>query len=110
MSVANHGTVHNTQVAGLNWDVAMLPVIDAAKRTNSLVGGASLWVMDGKSKEEYKAAAAFLKYVTAADTGEKYIAENTGYIPVTNKGFELLKAEASTRTRCASAATSPSPR
>ena len=71
----------------------MLPVIDASKRTNSLVGGASLWVMEGKSKEEYKAAAAFLKYVTAADTGEKYIAENTGYIPVTNKGFELLKAE-----------------
>ena len=71
----------------------MLPVIDASKRTNSLVGGASLWIMDGKSKEEYEAAAAFLKYVTATDTGEKYIAENTGYIPVTSKGYELLKAE-----------------
>lgn len=93
MSIANHGTVKNTQAAGLDWGVAMLPVIDAAKRTNSLVGGASLWVMDGKSKEEYEAAAAFLKYVTAPDTGEKYIAENTGYIPVTTKGFELLKAE-----------------
>ena len=77
----------------LNWDVAMLPVIDASKRTNSLVGGASLWIMEGKSKEEYEAAAAFLKYVTAPDTGEKYIAENTGYIPVTTKGFELLKSE-----------------
>ena len=92
-SIANHGTVKNTQVAGLNWDVAMLPVIDATKRTNSLVGGASLWVMQGKSEKEYEAAAAFLKYVTAADTGEKYIAENTGYIPVTSKGFELLKQE-----------------
>ena len=92
-SIANHGTVHNTQVADLKWDVAMLPVIDAAKRTNSLVGGASLWIMEGKSKEEYEAAAAFLKYVTAADTGEKYIAENTGYIPVTVKGYDLLKAE-----------------
>ena len=92
-SIANHGTVHNTQVADLKWDVAMLPVIDPAKRTNSLVGGASLWVMEGKSKEEYEAAAAFLKYVTAPDTGEKYIAENTGYIPVTTKGYELLKAE-----------------
>ncbi|MEP9373478.1 extracellular solute-binding protein [Mesorhizobium sp. KR1-2] len=92
-SIANHGTVHNTQVAGLNWDVAMLPAIDASKRTNSIVGGASLWVMEGKSKEEYEAAAAFLKYVTAPDTGEKYIAENTGYIPVTTAGFELLKSE-----------------
>lgn len=92
-SIANHGTVKNTQVADLNWSVAMMPVIDAAARKNSLVGGASLWVMEGKSKEEYEAAAAFLKYVTASDTGEKFMVSNTGYIPVTNKGFELLKAE-----------------
>jgi sn-glycerol 3-phosphate transport system substrate-binding protein len=92
-SIANHGTVHNTQAEGLKWDVAMMPVIDAAKRTNSLVGGASLWIMEGKSQQEYEAAAAFLKYVTAPDTGEKYIAENTGYIPVTTRGYELLKSE-----------------
>lgn len=85
--------MHNTQVKDLKWDVAMMPVIDAAKRTNSMVGGASLWVMEGKSTAEYEAAAAFLKYVTAPDTGEKYIAENTGYIPVTTKGYELLKAD-----------------
>lgn len=91
-SIADHATIKSTQVEGLNWGVAMLPVIDASKRTNSMVGGASLWIMEGKSKEEYEAAAAFLKYVTAPDTGEKYIAENTGYIPVTTKGFELLKA------------------
>lgn len=92
-SIANHGTVKNTQIPSLNWDVAMLPALDAAKRTNSLVGGASLWVMAGKSEAEYEAAAAFLKYATAPDTGEKFIAENTGYIPVTVKGFDLLKAE-----------------
>lgn len=92
-SIANHGTVKNTQVEGLNWDVAMLPVIEAGKRTNSLVGGASLWIMEGKSPEEYEAAAAFIKYITAPDTGEKFIVENTGYIPVTTAGFELLKAE-----------------
>lgn len=92
-SIANHGTVKNTQVADLKWDVAMMPVLDAANRHNSFVGGASLWVMKGKTDAEYEAAAAFLKYVTASDTGEKYMAENTGYIPVTTKGFELLKAE-----------------
>lgn len=92
-SIANHGTIKKTQVDGMNWDVSMLPTLEEGKRTNSIVGGASLWVMEGKSKEEYEAAAAFLKYVTAADTGEKFIAENTGYIPVTMKGFELLKSE-----------------
>jgi sn-glycerol 3-phosphate transport system substrate-binding protein len=93
MSIANHGTVKTTQIAGLDWAVAPIPVIDASARKNSLVGGASLWVMEGKSKPEYEAAAAFLKYVTAPDTGQKFIAENTGYIPVTTKGFELLTAE-----------------
>jgi sn-glycerol 3-phosphate transport system substrate-binding protein len=93
MSIANHGTVKTTQVAGLDWAVSPIPVIDASTRKNSLVGGASLWVMEGKSKPEYEAAAAFLKYVTAPDTGQKFIAENTGYIPVTTKGFELLTAE-----------------
>lgn len=92
-SIANHGVVKETQVEGLDWDVAMLPVLEEGKRTNSLVGGASLWIMEGKSSAEYEAAAAFIKYVTAPDTGEKFIVENTGYIPVTKAGFDLLKAE-----------------
>ena len=86
-SIANHGTVHNTQAPGLKWDVAMLPVIDASKRTNSLVGGASLWIMDGKSKEEYEAAAAFIKYVTATDTGEKYISRKHRLHPGHQQGL-----------------------
>ena len=52
-----------------------------------------MWIMEGKSKEEYEAAAAFMAYLTAPETGEKFIVENTGYIPVTTAGFELLKAE-----------------
>ncbi len=109
-SIANHSTIKNTQAEGLNWGVAMLPVIDAGNRKNSLVGGASLWVMQGKSEAEYEAAAAFLKYVTAADTGEKFMVENTGYIPVTTKGFELLKTEASTTIRSSPAVKWRSPR
>jgi sn-glycerol 3-phosphate transport system substrate-binding protein len=92
-SIANHGVVRSTAVEGLNWDVAMLPVLEEGNRTNSLVGGASLWIMDGKSEQEYEAAAAFLAYVTAPDTGEKFMVSNTGYIPVTTAGFELLTAE-----------------
>lgn len=92
-SIANHGVVGSTKTEGMNWDVAMLPVLEEGKRTNSIVGGASLWIMEGKTPEEYEATAAFVKYVTAPDTGEKYIAENTGYIPVTTAGFELLKSE-----------------
>lgn len=78
---------------GFNWGVAMLPVLDGVTRSNSLVGGASLWVMQGKSPEEYEAAAAFLNYVTAPETGQKYIVDNTGYIPVRADGLDLLNKE-----------------
>ncbi len=92
-SIANHGTIKTTQVPNLNWDVTMIPVNDPAQRKNSLIGGASLWVMEGKSKEEYEAAAAYIKYIADSTTGEKFMVNNTGYIPVTTKGFELLTAE-----------------
>lgn len=92
-SIADHSTIGKTAVEGLNWAPAMLPVYEGFQRHNSVIGGASLWVMKGKSAAEYEAAAAFLKYVTAPETGERYIAENTGYIPVTTNGFELLTKE-----------------
>ncbi|MGD9863764.1 MAG: extracellular solute-binding protein [Pseudodonghicola sp.] len=92
-TIGQHAVIKSTQAEGLNWDVALMPVIEADKRHNSIVGGASIWVMKGKSEPEYEAAAAFLSYITAPDTGERYIAENTGYIPVTTAGYRLLVSE-----------------
>jgi sn-glycerol 3-phosphate transport system substrate-binding protein len=88
-SIANFKTFKET-AKGINWAVAMMPVLEGVQRKNTLVGGASLWVMAGKSKEEYEAAAAYLAYVTAPDTGQKFIVDNTGYIPVRNDGQDLL--------------------
>ena len=50
----------------MNWDVAELPVYAGTERKNSLVGGASLWVLSGKSDAEYKGAAAFLNFIARA--------------------------------------------
>jgi sn-glycerol 3-phosphate transport system substrate-binding protein len=91
-SVANHGVMHSTAKPGMNWSVAMLPIYAGTERKNSLVGGASLWVMAGKSKEEYEAAAAFLDYVSS--TAEvKWMPTVTGYIPVTQSAFKEMVAE-----------------
>jgi sn-glycerol 3-phosphate transport system substrate-binding protein len=88
-SVANHGVVKATAAQGLDWGVAMLPVYEGTKRQNSLVGGASLWVMQGKSKPEYEAAAAYLQFL--ATPGEAlWLSTVTGYIPVTNSGFKFM--------------------
>ena len=91
-SVADHGTVGKTAKPGMNWSVAMLPVMEGTKRLNSLVGGASLWVLAGKSKDEYRAAAAFLNFIAKPES-ELFWSTRTGYIPVTKTGFQHLKEQ-----------------
>ncbi len=90
-SVADHSTVTSTHADSVHWGVTMLPTWEAGKRNNSAIGGASIWIMDGKSKEEYAGVAEFVKYITAVDTGVNYIAKNTGYIPVTKSAFKALE-------------------
>jgi sn-glycerol 3-phosphate transport system substrate-binding protein len=88
-SIASHGTVAAKAIEGLNWDVAMLPMREGVERTNSLVGGASLWTLQGKSEEEYKGAAAFYAFLSTPEQTEWW-STVTGYIPVTNSGFDAM--------------------
>ena len=90
-SIASHGSVTAKAVDGLKWDVAMLPMLDGFERSNSLVGGASLWTLQGKSEEEYKGAAAFFHFISTPKQAEWW-STVTGYIPVTNTGFEAMTA------------------
>lgn len=91
-SIAGHQTVTNTAAADMNWGVAMLPIFEGTERHNTVVGGASLWVLAGKTEEEYRGAAAYLKFLATPES-EKFWASNTGYIPVTRTGFESLVEE-----------------
>ena len=91
-SVANHGVVASTIKPGTNWGVVMLPVYEGTQRHNSLVGGASLWVMAGKSKDEYAGAAAFLDFIASAPE-VKWMPNATGYIPITKTAFNQMTAE-----------------
>ncbi|MDB5537574.1 MAG: ugpB, partial [Devosia sp.] len=55
------------------------------------VGGASLWTLKGKTPEEYKGAAAFYNFLATPKQAEWW-STVTGYIPVTNTGFQAMKA------------------
>ena len=90
-SVADHGTFGKQAIEGMHWDVAMLPVWEGTERKNSLVGGAALWTLKGKSAEEYKGAAAFYAFLATPKQAEWW-STVTGYIPVTNSGFAAMKA------------------
>jgi len=58
---------------------------------NSIIGGASLWVMGGKKPEEYKGVAKFFKYLSSPDLQE-WLHEKTGYLPITKTAYEQTKA------------------
>ena len=55
---------------------------------NTIIGGASLWVMSGKKAPEYKAVAAFFNYLSQPEVAAKSH-QRTGYLPVTQAAFEL---------------------
>ncbi|WP_159998044.1 extracellular solute-binding protein [Roseomonas sp. 18066] len=90
-SIANHVAIGRTAKQGLEWSVGMLPLYAGHSRTNSMVGGASLWVLKGRPASEYKGAAAFLAFIAKPEQ-EQFMVSNTGYIPVTRTGFESIKA------------------
>ena len=51
-----------------------------------------LWVLSGKSDDEYKAAAAYLAFL-ATKPEQQFLLENSGYIPVTKSTYDALLAE-----------------
>lgn len=57
---------------------------------NTVIGGASLWVMAGKKPEEYKAVANFFNFLSNAEVAAKSH-QRTGYLPVTKASFELTE-------------------
>lgn len=89
-SIADHGTVGKTKKDGLNWTVDMIPLYAGAQRHNSLVGGASLWVLDGKSDAEYEAVMAFAAFITKPEEA-LWFSTYTGYIPVLNSGYKFMQ-------------------
>ena len=57
---------------------------------NTIIGGASLWVMGGKKKEEYKAVAKFFTFLSQPDVAAEF-SQATGYLPITMAAYELTK-------------------
>lgn len=90
-SIADHNTIHKLTPA-FGWDVQIIPTYEGSQRTNSVVGGASLWVLSGKTDDEYKAAAAYLAFL-ATKPEQQFLLENSGYIPVTKSTYDALLAE-----------------
>ncbi len=72
--------------------VAQLPYYDdfAGSPQNTLVGGASLWVMGGKSPAHYRGAAKFLSWLSKPEVAAEWT-EKTGYIPVSLAAYDMTR-------------------
>ncbi|MCY9846284.1 sn-glycerol-3-phosphate ABC transporter substrate-binding protein UgpB [Vibrio caribbeanicus] len=79
---------------GIEVGVAELPY-DAdviSKPKNTIIGGASLWVLNGHSKAEYKGVAKFFSYLSSPEVQADWH-QFTGYLPITKKAYELTKKQ-----------------
>ena len=55
---------------------------------NTVIGGASLWVMSGKKADEYKGVAQFFDFLSQpAEAAKSH--QRTGYLPLTKASYEM---------------------
>ena len=58
---------------------------------NSIIGGASLWVMGGKPANDYKGVAKFFTFLSDTDRQAR-LHQESGYLPITLAAYEKTKA------------------
>jgi sn-glycerol 3-phosphate transport system substrate-binding protein len=58
---------------------------------NTVIGGASLWVIAGHKPEQYKGVAAFFNYLSSPEV-QAASHQRTGYLPITTAAFKLTDA------------------
>ncbi|MEM9046962.1 MAG: extracellular solute-binding protein, partial [Pseudomonadota bacterium] len=70
--------------AEFDFEVRPLPYWEAVadEPQNTIIGGASLWVMAGHEAEEYKGVGEFLSFLSSANVQADWH-QNTGYLPIT---------------------------
>ncbi|MDZ7714560.1 MAG: extracellular solute-binding protein [Rhodovibrio sp.] len=85
------GVLRRHQGAGR---VRLRPGVPAAIRDvedapqNSIIGGATLWVLRGKDSEKYQGVAEFFDYLSQPEVQFTWH-KDTGYVPITTAAYEL---------------------
>ena len=59
---------------------------------NTIIGGASLWVLQGHKAPDYKGVAAFFNYLSRPEVQAEWH-QATGYLPITMAAYELTKQQ-----------------
>jgi len=83
-----------TKNAKFDFGVVELPYWagEVKQPSNTIIGGASLWVLKGHDTEEYRGVASFLSYLSSADVQADWH-QFSGYLPITTAAYNLTKGE-----------------
>lgn len=91
-SSAYYGSIKSQ--AKFNFGQTMMPldtdVTDAPQ--NSIIGGATLWVMQGRPKVEYPGVAEFLAFLASPEVQSDWAMES-GYVPITKAASEVMTVQ-----------------
>ncbi len=94
MELASSGTASQLlkSLSPENLGIAMMPYSPevAPKPQNSIIGGATLWVLQGRPAAEYKGVAKFLNFVSSPAVAAKWH-QQTGYVPITLAAAKLTE-------------------
>ncbi len=89
-SSALYGNVkRNAKFTGGISTLPVYPDVPGAPQ-NTVIGGASLWVMSGKKPDDYKGVAEFFAFLSRPEEAAKSH-QRTGYLPLTIASFELTE-------------------
>ncbi|MFE8100327.1 sn-glycerol-3-phosphate ABC transporter substrate-binding protein UgpB [Brenneria goodwinii] len=95
MTTASSGSLANIrQRAKFSYGVGMMPYdadVQGAPQ-NAIIGGASLWVMNGKDDATYKGVAEFMQFLAQPDIAAEWH-QKTGYLPITTAAYELTQKQ-----------------
>lgn len=88
------GSYGEVKEAKIDFAVSLLPYYENVQGApqNTIIGGASLWVFNGISKEKQKGVAKFLNYLSTPEVMASWH-QKSGYLPVTLSSYNLTKSK-----------------
>ena len=92
-SSASYSSV-KANVSKFNFGVSFLPYWKdlVEKPKNSIIGGASLWVLREHPESDYKGVAKFFSFLASQRIQSRWHRE-TGYLPVTHEAYRFTKSQ-----------------
>jgi sn-glycerol 3-phosphate transport system substrate-binding protein len=96
-SSAYIGNLARASEGKFTWGTGFLPRMAGFPQGNSILGGATLWVMKGAKAEEYKGVAQFFRYLASTEN-QAWWAAATGYLPISNAAVKAMEASGVYRT------------